>query len=72
MTDDATLSDFVPTDEEEVDETRDAEDALEATPGDSGFSTYAWGEYTCGRCGAATERVWRDDGDFVCPECKEW
>ena len=35
-------------------------------------STYAWGAYTCTRCGESTDRVWRDDGAFVCPSCKTW
>ncbi|WP_440771067.1 DUF7573 domain-containing protein [Natronorubrum sp. DTA28] len=35
-------------------------------------STYAWGTYTCSRCETETERVWRDEGDFVCPACKPW
>ena len=39
---------------------------------DSGLSTYAWGEYTCSRCEGETERVWREDGALVCPDCKSW
>ena len=39
---------------------------------DAGLSTYAWGEYACDRCGADTERVWREDGTLVCPDCKSW
>ena len=27
---------------------------------------------TCEACGATTERQWRDDGQFVCPDCKSW
>ena len=38
----------------------------------AGLSTYAWGDYACSRCGRESERVWRDDGAFVCPDCKEW
>ncbi len=73
MTDDATLSDFVSADGEEAGEADDAEEPLEsATTADSGFSTYAWGAYTCGRCEETTTRVWRDDGDLVCPNCKTW
>lgn len=34
--------------------------------------TYAWGEYVCDRCGEPSDRVWTDDGAFVCPECKRW
>ncbi|WP_408956856.1 hypothetical protein [Natrinema sp. 74] len=70
MTDDATLSDFAAVGEEE----RDGDDADEspATAADAAISTYAWGEYACDRCDGPTEQVWRNDGDFVCPTCKEW
>lgn len=45
-----------------------------ATPAreESAVSTYAWGEYTCSACGDATQRVWRADGELVCPACKSW
>ncbi|WP_265109125.1 DUF7573 domain-containing protein [Halosolutus halophilus] len=36
------------------------------------LSTYAWGEYTCTRCDRTTDRIWRDDGAVVCPDCKNW
>lgn len=49
----------------------DGDDA-DATAGDSGLSTYAWGSYTCNRCDSDVERVWRQDGAFVCPDCKSW
>ncbi|WP_121741851.1 DUF7573 domain-containing protein [Natronorubrum halophilum] len=39
---------------------------------DSELSTYAWGTYACGRCETDTGRVWREDGEFVCPDCKPW
>jgi len=43
-------------------------DAEPATP------TYRWQPdgAVCEACGAATERGWRDDGGFVCPDCKSW
>ncbi|SER29111.1 DUF7573 domain-containing protein [Natrinema salaciae] len=47
-------------------------DEPRGTPGDSGVSTYAWGEYACSRCDRAVDRVWRADGSLVCPDCKEW
>ena len=71
MTDDATLSDFGVAGGEETDGDDGSEEAP-ATPADSGHSTYAWGEYACSQCEGTTDRVWRDDGDFVCPDCKEW
>ncbi|WP_339105597.1 hypothetical protein [Haloterrigena salinisoli] len=49
-----------------------AADTDEGTSGDAGLSTYGWGEYTCHRCADETERVWREDGDLVCPDCKSW
>ncbi|RQG93281.1 hypothetical protein EA462_00700 [Natrarchaeobius halalkaliphilus] len=69
MTDDATLSDFATgRSDEDTDERRDAD----GTDGVSSLSTYAWGEYVCSRCDGAAERVWRDDGAVVCPDCKDW
>ncbi|ELY54290.1 DUF7573 domain-containing protein [Natronolimnohabitans innermongolicus] len=38
----------------------------------TGLSTYAWGNYVCHRCGDETDRVWREDDRFVCPDCKSW
>ncbi|ADB62437.1 hypothetical protein Htur_3575 [Haloterrigena turkmenica DSM 5511] len=49
-----------------------AADIDEELSGDAGLSTYGWGEYTCHRCGDETDRVWREDGDLVCPDCKSW
>lgn len=40
--------------------------------GEAGLATYAWGEFDCSQCDGATDRVWRSDGDLVCPDCKEW
>lgn len=54
----------------------DVTDASDANPashdGSTAIATYAWGEYTCERCGESTERAWRDDGAYVCPACKRW
>ncbi len=47
-------------------------DGAETAADSQTVSTYAWGEYTCTRCDRATDRVWRDDGAFVCPACKSW
>ena len=87
MTEDATLSEFAASaDDGETEsdgdgpETDAAVDARSET-GDSspdaeesaaGLSTYAWGTYTCSQCDAAVDRVWRDDGGLVCPDCKSW
>lgn len=82
MTDDATLSDFFGGDDGEDAEAAEPEsesddghadvtepDAPDAEPA---RSTYAWGEYTCENCGAATRRAWRDGDELVCPSCKPW
>ncbi|ELZ18374.1 hypothetical protein C478_01920 [Natrinema thermotolerans DSM 11552] len=79
MTEDATLSAFG--DEETATEsggdgagaeTESGSD--DASPGDGASvrSTYAWGTYTCSHCETAVDRVWRADGDLVCPDCKSW
>ncbi|MFD1563140.1 hypothetical protein ACFR99_06240 [Haloarchaeobius amylolyticus] len=69
MTDDATLSDFAAADDEPpTDASTDADGSTEG----ASLSTYAWGEYTCAQCGKATDRVWRADGELVCPNCKAW
>lgn len=50
-------------------------DGASRSAGDAGLSelaTYAWGVYSCSRCGRETERVWREDGAIVCPDCKPW
>jgi len=47
-------------------------DGAEATGEETGLSTYAWGNYTCSHCDSETDRVWRADGELVCPECKSW
>ncbi|PGF16221.1 hypothetical protein CP556_08915 [Natrinema sp. CBA1119] len=54
-----------------VDSDTPSADAEDST-GEAGLSTYAWGEFDCGQCDGATDRVWRSDGDLVCPDCKEW
>ena len=37
-------------------------------------SAYGWTPdgVDCADCGATVERRWRDDGRFVCPDCKDW
>jgi hypothetical protein len=81
MTDDTTLSAFGADDggaDSEVesgddgDRTEQHETETDTATNDSGFSTYAYGEYVCGSCDAAVGRVWREDGVLVCPGCKTW
>ncbi|RQH01484.1 hypothetical protein EA472_07155 [Natrarchaeobius oligotrophus] len=62
-------------DSEVAGDATDDESRTDSTPDDeleAPRTTYAWGEYTCGRCGDACERVWRDDGAYVCADCKAW
>jgi hypothetical protein len=37
-------------------------------------ATYRWQPdgATCADCGSRTDRGWRDDDAFVCPDCKSW
>lgn len=40
---------------------------------DPAVPTAAWRPGgACDACGDPAERRWRDDGAFVCPDCKEW
>ena len=36
--------------------------------------TYEWSDdgVACADCGEPTRRRWRDDGTFVCADCKDW
>lgn len=72
MTDDATLSEFGSTAEDAADSTAEDESEPAQRATDTGLSTYAWGTYRCSRCNGDTERVWRSNGDLVCPACKSW
>jgi hypothetical protein len=76
VTDDTTLSSFGKTDGDDADgegeHATEHEANAESGANDSGFSTYACGEYVCTACNIAAERVWREDGAFVCPDCKSW
>ncbi|ARS91673.1 hypothetical protein B1756_04320 [Natrarchaeobaculum aegyptiacum] len=44
----------------------------DAGAGDTPTTTFARGDYECATCGQPTERVWHDDGEYVCPSCKQW
>ena len=36
-------------------------------------STYAWSpDGVCAVCGGTAPTRWRQDGAYVCPDCKEW
>lgn len=71
--DDATLSDFADRTSDDADAAPDdSPGSLESDADATPLSTYAWGDYECDRCGEGSDRVWRDDGRLVCPDCKEW
>ncbi|NGM70297.1 hypothetical protein G6M89_14980 [Natronolimnobius sp. AArcel1] len=82
MSDDARLSDFSrepaesgdDSGEDENENESDAEPMRSSVESDSAsaLATYAWGEYVCARCETDSERVWKDDDVFVCPDCKDW
>lgn len=69
-----------PTDGDATDSDADAANATgdtasEPDPGpDPTHSTYGWtpGGAACADCGATVRRRWRDDGRFVCADCKAW
>ena len=71
VTEDAKLTDFEPGADD-----REATSADEPTPSETDLeaptAAYAWGNHECDRCDSPTERVWHDDGAFVCPACKRW
>jgi len=55
--------------------TATADTASDPDPGpDPTHSTYGWtpGGAECADCGATVRRRWRDDGRFVCADCKAW
>jgi len=49
------------------------ETASDSDP-DPTHSTYGWTPdgTACADCGATVRRRWRDDGRFVCADCKAW
>ncbi|XVH32547.1 DUF7573 domain-containing protein [Haloferacaceae archaeon DSL9] len=51
----------------------DAATERSATP-EPAVATYRWDPdgVRCGRCGETVERVWFDDGGYVCRDCKTW
>jgi len=66
MAEDASLDDFLDVEGESDDPDEDA--VAPAAP------TYRWDPEggVCERCGETARLRWRDDGAFVCPDCKEW
>ena len=82
MSEDRPLTEFTDAERDSGDSESDSS-GDDATTGDNGkpttkadpaTATYRWQPdgAACARCGATTERQWLDDGEFVCPDCKEW
>jgi hypothetical protein len=55
-----------------AEENATVEDTDEPTPAVTTTFAVAGEERSCERCGDVTARRWRDDGAFVCRDCKEW
>lgn len=60
-----------------TDEQAEVESVPDATADDGADPaepTYAWSPdgAACAVCGDATGTRWRQDGAYVCPDCKEW
>lgn len=50
----------------------DLVDAVDAAdPADPTYD-YSPAGAACDACGESVTRRWRDDGDYVCDDCKEW
>ncbi|MES3161149.1 MAG: hypothetical protein PPP55_06215 [Halorubrum sp.] len=58
-------------DEERGVDTDDLVDPSTAAPATATSAWTADGD-DCERCGVTATRRWNDDGDLVCPACKEW
>lgn len=67
VSDDATIDEFLESGEPE--EKAEADEEPEPA-----VSTYAWSPEggACADCDELVETRWRDDGDLVCADCKEW
>jgi len=78
MSEDRPLTDFADAAQDGVDSEQEADDSeAQATAVDDAepaTPTYRWQPdgAVCEACGGTTERGWRDDEGFVCPDCKSW
>lgn len=75
MREDRPLTEFTDTEEDSRDhESDDGGGDPTTAKVDPATPTYRWQPdgAVCARCGATTERQWRDDDEFVCPDCKAW
>ncbi|GAA0664923.1 hypothetical protein ACFQDG_06040 [Natronoarchaeum mannanilyticum] len=86
MPDDSSLTDFFQGDSDADGEPASSDDEQDADSRPSGEPaatdgvdaattvTYEWSDdgVACADCGEPTRRRWRDDGTFVCADCKDW
>ncbi|WP_256393564.1 DUF7573 domain-containing protein [Natronoarchaeum rubrum] len=87
MPDDSSLADFFEGESDADDEAASSggepdadsqanEDPTAASDGVDAAATvtYEWSDdgVACADCGEPTRRRWRDDGTFVCADCKDW
>ena len=78
MSEDRPLTEFTGDSSESEASDSDGESATvddeATTEADPATATYRWQPEgaACARCGTTTERQWRDDDEFVCPDCKVW
>lgn len=72
--DDASLDQFVGTDDDEDDGEDDESLAVDTGRVEQAVSTYAWNSEprACADCGEETTRLWQDEAGLVCPTCKNW
>lgn len=51
----------------------DEKAASEEPPVEAAQATARWSpEGACENCGTTATRLWHDDGQMVCPDCKAW
>ena len=86
MSEDRPLTDFADASEDGADSEQEVTDSEAQEAADSetqataiddtepATPTYRWQPdgAVCEACGEPTERGWRDDEGFVCPDCKSW
>jgi hypothetical protein len=81
MTDERSLTEFSSTEpsvsdtDGEIGESDDrADTSNQPTETEPATITYRWqpNGAVCSRCGTSTQKQWRNDGQFVCPDCKTW
>lgn len=69
-----TTTDGVDSETEESETSDTASPNSDAGTVDPPATTYRWTPegVACEACGSVVERQWRDGGEFVCVDCKDW